>query len=58
MKAATGELNLTVITIIAIGAILAFFVIFWEDIEERIRDGWTDATDDPFVYVEKVDSVI
>ena len=28
MKAATGELNLTLITILALGAILAFFLGF------------------------------
>lgn len=42
MKAATGELNLTVITIIAIGVILAFFWILWPQIQDTINDEWTE----------------
>lgn len=45
MKAATGELNLTVITIIAIGAVLAFFWAFWPKIQETITNQWNNATD-------------
>lgn len=44
MKAATGELNLTVITIIAIGAVLAFFWLFWPNIQNAITGQWNDAT--------------
>jgi hypothetical protein len=40
MKAATGELNLTIITIIAIGAVLAFFWLLWPTIQGNISDGW------------------
>ena len=40
MKAATGELNLTVITLIAIGAIIGFFWIKWPKIEESINTQW------------------
>lgn len=41
MKAATGELNLTVITLIAIGAIVAFFMAFlWPKIQESINTQW------------------
>ena len=29
MKEATGELNMTVVTIVLIGVIAAFFAIFW-----------------------------
>ena len=29
MKAATGELNLTLITILALGAVLSFFCVLW-----------------------------
>ncbi len=46
MKEATGELNMTVITIIMIGAILAFFWIMWGNIKGKINDQWDNATDD------------
>lgn len=42
MKAATGELNLTVITLIAIAAVIAFFWIMWHNIQESINNQWTD----------------
>ena len=41
MKAATGELNLTVITIIAIAAVIGFFSMWlWPSIQESIQDQW------------------
>ena len=40
MKAATGELNLTVITLIAIGAVIGFFWIMWDPIKESITNSW------------------
>jgi len=45
MKEATGELNMTVITIIMIGAILAFFWFMWGQIKGKVQDQWDDATD-------------
>lgn len=42
MKAATGELNLTVITLIAIGAVIAFFWVMWDPIKNTIFSQWTD----------------
>lgn len=45
MKEATGELNLTVITIIMIGAILAFFWIMWDNIKKQTEDQWENSTD-------------
>ncbi len=43
MKAASGELNLTVITLIAIGAIVAFFMGFlWPRISNSIQNQWTN----------------
>ena len=42
MKEATGELNMTVVTIIAIGAIIAFFWVMWPKIQETINDQWED----------------
>ena len=42
MKAATGELQLTVITLIAIAAVIGFFWIMWPSIKSSISDMWTD----------------
>ena len=36
MKAATGELNLTVITLLAVGAVIAFFWLMWPTIFKYI----------------------
>ena len=36
MKEATGEMNMTVVTIIAIGAIIAFFWFMWPTIKNTI----------------------
>jgi hypothetical protein len=51
MKAATGELNLTIITIIAIGAVLAFFWLLWPTIQKSITDGW-DSNSSDTGYIE------
>ncbi len=41
MKAATGELNLTVITLIAIGLVVTFFVtVLWPNIQNSINTQW------------------
>lgn len=40
MKEATGEMNMTVVTIIAIGAIIAFFWIMWPNIQDAISGQW------------------
>lgn len=55
MKEASGELNMTVITIIAIGAVLAFFWMFWPTIQESIQNQWNDATkrDDNYGIVNR-----
>ncbi|MDO5002967.1 MAG: hypothetical protein Q4E39_01890 [bacterium] len=42
MKAATGELNLTVITLIAIAAVLGFFWWMWPNIQNSIEGQWND----------------
>ena len=42
MKEATGEMNMTVITIIAIGAILALFWFLWPQVKNRITSTWDD----------------
>ena len=40
MKAATGELNLTVITLIAIAAVIGFFWVMWPNITNSLNDQW------------------
>ena len=40
MKAATGELNLTVITLIAIAAVIGFFWLMWPNIKNSINTQW------------------
>lgn len=41
MKEASGELNMTVITIVAIAAIAAFFsAVLWPRIRTTINDQW------------------
>ncbi len=40
MKEATGELNMTVVTIIAIGAVIAFFWFMWPQIRNTIQGTW------------------
>ena len=42
MKEATGELNMTVVTIIAIGAIIAFFWFMWPQIRSSITGQWSE----------------
>ena len=38
MKEATGELNMTVVTVVAIGAVVAFFYAFvWPSIQNNIQ---------------------
>ena len=47
MQAATGELNLTLITVVALGLLLALFTGFmWPSIKEKLESGWDD-TDAP-----------
>lgn len=46
MKEASGELNMTVVTIIAIAAIAAFFTAFlWPRIQNSINNEWNDISD-------------
>ena len=46
MKAATGELNLTVITLIAIAAVIGFFWIMWPNIQDSINSQWEHISSD------------
>ena len=45
MKEATGEMNMTVVTIIAIGAIVAFFWFMWPQIQQAITGQWGEIND-------------
>lgn len=48
MKAATGELNLTVITLIAIAAVIGFFWLMWPSIQSSINSQWENiSSNDP-----------
>lgn len=45
MKEATGELNMTVVTVVAIAAVAAFFYAFvWPGIQESIRRNTCEAS--------------
>lgn len=45
MKEATGELNMTLVTVIAVAAILAFVTFFVPNIIDDISGMWGDETD-------------
>ena len=54
MKAATGELNLTVITIVAIAGIIAFFTYtMWPRIQETIDNQWSNISEDSQGYTDQ-----
>lgn len=40
MKEASGELNLTVITLVAIAAVIGFFWLMWPNIKDSINTQW------------------
>ena len=40
MKEASGELSMTLVTIIAVGVIVAIFAAFWPNIQKAINDRW------------------
>lgn len=42
MKPAMGELNLTVITLIAIAAVIGFFWMMWPNIKTSINTQWNN----------------
>lgn len=55
MKDAMGELNMTVVTIVAIGAVAAFFtMVLWPQIRDKINAGW-DNIDGQTPEVEKIE---
>ena len=40
MKEASGELNMTLITIVAIAAIAGLFALLWPTISNTVKDKW------------------
>ena len=40
MKEASGELSMTLVTIIAVGVIVGIFALFWPKIQEAIDEKW------------------
>jgi hypothetical protein len=50
MKEATGELNMTIIVIIAVAAILGFLTIFLPDVFRDIRERWANPERDVIDY--------
>ena len=54
MKAATGELNLTVITLIAIAAVIGFFWVMWPRIQNSLNKQWDDINKVPgFIILDR-----
>ena len=45
MKEATGELNMTLVTIIAIAAVLTFVTIFLPRILDSVSESWDNTSD-------------
>ena len=44
MKEASGELNMTLITIVAIAAIAGLFALLWPKIRQTISDKWDETS--------------
>lgn len=42
MKEASGELNMTLITIVAVAAIAGLFALLWPTIKGRITGSWNN----------------
>ena len=56
MKAATGELNLTLITVIALGLLLALFTTtLLPAIRKKLTDNWDENDNTTLRIVEKVE---
>ena len=58
MKEATGELSMTVITIVAIVLIAGFVsAVLWPRVSNYINNSWSNLENPKTSYVEKVDVV-
>lgn len=45
MKEATGEVSMTVVTLVAIGVIGAILALFWQPITDKINNLWGTGED-------------
>ena len=45
MKEASGELSMTLVTIIAVGVIVGIFALFWPQISNTINNVWGGFTE-------------
>ncbi|MBQ8471910.1 MAG: hypothetical protein IJ501_00225 [Bacilli bacterium] len=54
MKEASGELSMTLITIIAVGVIVAIFAAFWPQIQEAINNRWGRFEEEAGMIVKNV----
>lgn len=53
MKSASGELSLTVITIIAIGLVIAFFTgVIWPNIQNSINTQWNKVENPSMIIIK------
>ena len=55
MKEASGELSMTLITIIAVGVIVGIFAAFWPQIQEAINERWGQFEDEAGMIVKHID---
>jgi hypothetical protein len=55
VKEATGELNMTVITVIAIAAIGGFLMMFLPQIIDTIKANWDASQNCPAGYIKNAD---
>jgi len=55
MKEASGELSMTLVTIIAVGVIVAIFAAFWPQIQKAINDRWSRFEAEAGMIVTNVD---
>lgn len=53
MKEATGEVSMTVVTLVAIAVIGAILALFWDDISNQIRGLWSGAGEQVGTVKEK-----
>lgn len=58
MKEATGELNMTLVTIIAIAAVLTFVVAFLPGMLGGVSDKWNDAAGKDTELNQKVNNQV
>ena len=55
MKEASGELSMTLVTIVAIGVIVLIFAAFWPQIQNAINNRWGKFESQASMIVTNVD---